>query len=111
MTELSSNQLRADIQVALLLLKIASAGRRGQPDPDVCFYLGDRNLRLSEYHRRRGSLKKAKRLQAKAEFYFQGSGPWRDPPRAAAIAVPVPERPTFTAAFGWRARRGPPDAA
>jgi hypothetical protein len=112
-TELEENpsQLRVDIAVALALLMIAKAGRPARPKPEVCFYLGDRYVRLSEYHRVKGRLKKAKRLKAKAECYFQGSGPWRDPPYAAAMAMPAPKRPTFTAAIGWRARRGLPDDA
>lgn len=108
-TEIEENpsQLRVDITVALALLMIAKAGRRARPNPDVCFYLGDRYVRLSEYHRVKGRLKKAKRFRAKAEFYFQGSGPWRDPPFVAAMAMPAPKRPTFTAAIGWRAPRRP----
>ena len=112
-TEIEENpsQLRVDIAVALALLVIAKAGRPARPNPEVCFYLGDRYVRLSEYHRVKGRLKKAKCLKAKAECYFQGSGPWRDPPYAAAMAMPAPKRPTFTAAIGWRARHGPPDDA
>lgn len=110
--EETPSQLRVDITVALaLFLMIAKAGRPARPNPEVCFYLGDRYVRLSEYHRVKGRLKKAKWLRAKAEFYFQGSGPWRDPPYAAAMAMPAPKRPTFTAVIGWRARRGPPDDA
>jgi hypothetical protein len=105
------SQLRVDIAIALALLMIAKAGRQAKPNPEVCFYLGDRYVRLSEHHRVKGRLKKAKHLRAKAQFYFQGSGPWRDPPYAAAMAMPAPKRPTFTAAIGWRARRGPPDDA
>jgi hypothetical protein len=112
-TEIEENpsQLRVDITVALALLMIAKAGRPARTNPQVCFYLGDRYVRLSEYHRVKGRLKKAKHLRAKAEFFFQGSGPWRDPPYAAAMAMPAPKRPRFTAAIGWRARRGPPDDA
>jgi hypothetical protein len=109
--EETPSQLRVDITVALALLIIAKAGRPARPNPEVCFYLGDRYVRLWEYHRVKGRSKKAKRLRAKAEFYFQGSGPWRDPPYAAAMAMPAPKRPTFTAAIGWRPRHGPPDDA
>jgi len=104
--EETPSQLRVDITVI-----IAKAGRPARPNPEVCFYLGDRYVRLSEYHRVKGRSKKAKRLRAKAEFYFQGSGPWRDPPYAAAMAMPAPKRPTFTAAIGWLPRHGPPDDA
>jgi hypothetical protein len=109
--EETPSQLLMDITVALALLMIAKAGRPARPNPEVCFYLGDRYVRLSEYHRVKGRLKKAKRFRAKAEFYFQGSGPWRDPPYAAAMSMPAPKRPTFTTAIGWRARPGAPDDA
>lgn len=96
--EENPSQLRVDITVALALLMIAKAGRPARPNPEVCFYLGDRYVRLSEYHQVKGLNK-------------QGSGSWRDPPYTAAMAMPAPKRPTFTAAIGWRARRGPPDDA
>jgi hypothetical protein len=107
----SALHLRFDLVVALALLAAAKAGRRARPNPDVCFYLGDRYLRLAELHKERGSIRKARRLKLKAEKYLKGAGPWRDPPYAAAMAMPVPRRPTFTEAIGWRARKIPPDNA
>ena len=80
MAEESAFQLRVDLTVALVLLAAAKAGRAGKPNPDVCFYLGDRYLRLAERYNRRGSSRKARRLRAKAEKYLSGAGPWRDPP-------------------------------
>jgi len=109
--EESALQLRIDVGVALALLAVAKAGRPAKPNPDVCFYLGDRYLRLAELHKQRGSLRKARRLRSKAEKYLSGAGPWRDPPYAAAMAMPVPKRPTFTEAIGWRTRKIPPDDA
>jgi len=111
MSEESVFKLRIDLVVALSLLLAAKAGRPARLNSDVCFYLGDRYFRLSEHYRRSRKFKKAERLRAKAEFYFEGSGPWRDPPRAAAMAMPVPKRPTFIEAIGWRMRKDPPDDA
>jgi hypothetical protein len=111
MKEESDFQLRFDLAVALVLLAAAKAGRTGKPNPDVCFYLGDRYLRLAERYNRRGVTSKAQRLRAKAEKYLSGAGPWRGPPHAAAMAMPVPRRPTFTGAVGWPARKIPPDDA
>jgi hypothetical protein len=74
MKEESDFQLRFDLAVALVLLAAAKAGRTGKPNPDVCFYLGDRYLRLAERYNRRGSTRKAQRLRAKAEKYLRGAG-------------------------------------
>jgi hypothetical protein len=104
----SISKLRIDICVAQLLLVVAKAGKPGEPNSDVCFYLGDRYLRLAEKHQQRGASRKSRRLRAKAEKYL---GPLQGPPYAAAMAMPVPKRPTFTAAIGWRPRKGPPDDA
>ncbi|TMB66298.1 MAG: hypothetical protein E6J54_23215 [Deltaproteobacteria bacterium] len=105
-------QLRFDLAVALALLTVAKAVRPGNPNPDVCFYLGDRYWCLAEYCKERGSVNKAQRLRETAERYLQCSGPWRGPPHAAAMAMPVPRRPTFTQAIGWRTgMRQPPDDA
>ena len=67
---------------------------------------------LAEYCKERGSVNKAQRLRATAERYLQCSGPWPGPPHAAAMAMPVPKRPTFTQAIGWRTgKRQPLDDA
>ena len=109
MTEQDSMaRLRIDIFVAHLLLVVARAGKPGEPNPDVCFYLGDRYLRLAEKYQEWGALRKAQRLTEKAEKYL---GPLPGPPYAAAMAMPIPKRPSFTAAIGWRPRKGPPDDA
>lgn len=89
-------QLRADLAWILMLLWMATAGRSGGPNPEVLFYLGDRYWRLAEQYRRKGSTEKAQRLQAKAEYYLKASGWDCPPPPAAAMAMPVPKRPTFT---------------
>ncbi len=104
-------QLRADLTWVLILLRMATASGSGKPNPDVLFYLGDRYWRLAEQYRRKGSSEKAQRLQVKAEYYLNASGWDRPPPAAAAMAMSVPQRPTFTEAIGWRTRATPPDDA
>ena len=83
---------------------MATTSGSGKPHPAVLFYLGDRYWRLAEQYRRKGSAEKAQRLQVKAEYYLNASGWDRPPPAAAAMAMPVPGRPTFTEAIGWRTR-------
>jgi hypothetical protein len=58
----------------------------------------------------RGSVRRARLLRAKAERHFRASG-WDPLPPAAAMAMPIPQRPTFTEAIGWRTRSDPPDDA
>src|ERR1700751_957047 len=111
MKEESDFQLRFDLAVALVLLAAAKAGTTGKPNPDVCFYLGDRYLRLAERYNRRGVTSKAQRLRAKAEKYLSGAGPRRGQAHAAAMARPGPRPPPFTEAGGWPARKMPPDDA
>jgi hypothetical protein len=82
-----------------------------EPNSDACYYLGDRYWRLADCYRERGASGKARELQAKAEWYLRESGWWNGGPYAAAMAMPAPKRPTFTAAIGWRSRQGPPDDA
>jgi hypothetical protein len=105
-------RLRIDIFVTHLLLIVARAGKSGGPNPDVCYYLGDRYWRLAEINRRHGANERARYLQNKAEWYLRESGWWHGgPPYGGAMAMPVPKRPTFTAAIGWCPRQGPPDDA
>jgi hypothetical protein len=106
-------RLWCDIFVAHLLLVLAKAGKSGEPQPDVYYYLGDRYWRLAEIYRRHGVSEKAERMQDQAEWYLRASGGWDGgPPQpAAAMAMPIPKRPTFTAAIGRRLRKGPPDDA
>ena len=104
-------RLRIDIFVAHLLLVIAKAGKSGEPNAEVCFYLGDCYWRLAECYRGRGAIAKANMLHAKAESYLRASGWWNGGPYGGALAMQAPERPTFTAAIGWRPRQRPPDDA
>ena len=111
MSDESVFRLRLDLTIALALLVVAKAGRPGRPNPDVCFYLGDRYQHLAEHYRRRRKYKKANLLRRKAKFYLAGSGSDPEPPYTAATAMPVPKRPSFVAAIGWRRRNGSPNDA
>ena len=46
-------RLRFDIFIAHLLLVAAKAGKVGEPNPEVCYYLGDRYWRLAEIYRQK----------------------------------------------------------
>ena len=107
----SALRLRIDILVAHFLLVVAKAGKSGEPNSDVCYYLGDRYWWLAEHFRGRDASKKASQFQVKAEWYLREIGWWNGGPYGGALAMPIPTRPTFTAAIGWRPRQGPPDDA
>ena len=107
----SALRLRFDILVARLLLVVAKAGKSGEPNSDVCYYLGYHYWRLADCYRLSGVSAKASEFQAKAEWYLRESGWWNGGPYGGALAMPIPKRPTFTAAIGWRSRQGPPDDA
>ena|SRR5256885_11565267 len=64
---------------------------------DSHLFFFDRYSDLADYHRRRGRIAKADRLAALAETYFQAA-PDDDPPRAAAMAMPIPRPPLITTA-------------
>jgi len=102
--------LRFDVVWVLALLNLASASRKGEPTPEVHLFLSDRYWRLAEYHSNKRAVQRAKRLRAKAEYHLRLGG-WDPLPPAVAMAMPVPSRPTFTEAIGWRIRRIPPDDA
>jgi hypothetical protein len=104
-------RLRIDIFLAHLLLVMAKAGKSGEPNAEVCFYLGDCCWRLAECDRGKGAIAKARTLQTKAESYLRQSGWWNGGPYGGAMAMPIPKRPTFAAAIGWRHQEGPPDDA
>jgi len=52
----------------------------------------------------------AQRLEAKAKRYLDLGGGDPRPP-AAALAMPIPPRPSFTAAIGFPAEKPPPNDA
>ena len=84
-------RLSADVLSARLLVWVASVGRDGELTPEAHFYFFDRYRRLAEYHRARGRVGKADRLQAKADEHYHASG-GDGPPYAAAMAMPRPAR-------------------
>ena len=110
MAEESTLKLHADVAWVLALVWVAKAGRGGEPQPQVHYYLGDRYFRLAERYEARGSLRRARLHRERAERHFRASG--FDPrPPAAALAMPIPKRPTFTEAIGWYVNSEPPNDA
>src|SRR2546425_10037222 len=103
--EISPWVLRLDLVSGRALLWVVEVLRAGEAHPEVYLYLADRYWRLAAHCERRGRSRRAQRLAAKARHYLG------DPlPPAAALAMPVPRRPSFTAAIGFRtdsARRRP----
>ncbi len=106
----SSWGLRADLVWARLLLALVVVPGVSTPRPEVHYFFFDRYFRLAEIHRRKGSDRRAKRLHRLAEWHLERSGV--DPPPAAALALPIPSRPSLTWAVADRSQPpGPPDAA
>ena len=69
----------------------------------------DRYARLAHHHRRLGHAGRANSLWAKSLRHWHWGG--GDPiPPTAALAMPIPRRPTFARAMG-SGSNGPPDAA
>jgi hypothetical protein len=95
---------------AKALVWVASVGRDAELTPEAHVYFFDRYSRLAGYHRARGRLQKAERLQAKAEEHRTGGFP-EGPPYAAAMAMPRPSRFVRTNAISGRRFDGPDDAA
>lgn len=87
--------LRFELVSTRVLLWFAGAGRVGDPTPEVHRYLANRYARLATYNEGCGHQAKADRLWECAEFHHSLAGP-DDPPPAIAVAMPVPQRPTFT---------------
>ena len=106
----SAWQLRTDLAWARGLLWVASTGRGGEPKRDVHLYLADRYGRLADHYAKRGAARKAKRLSLKAEWHYRAAG-LDDPPRAVAMAMPIPEGPTFTNAVARDSLDSPDDVA
>jgi hypothetical protein len=87
---------------ARLLLDVVSmkifvwiAGHDGELLDSHLFFF-DRYSDLADYHRQRGRIAKAERLAAIAEAYFQAAPDDDEPPKAAAVAMPVPRPMTST---------------
>lgn len=87
---------------ARLLLDILSMkvfvwtlGKNGELLDSHLFFF-DRYSNLADYHRQQGRTAKADRLTAIAEAYFQAAPDDDEPPKAAAVAMPVPRPLTRT---------------
>jgi hypothetical protein len=107
-------RLAIDLLSARLLVWLASAGQQAELTPSAHLYFSDRYSRLAGWHERRGMLRRATRLRAKAEHHRQAGGGEDGPPYAAAMAMPRPRRFVVTEAVS-RQRLGrvvpPPDDA
>jgi hypothetical protein len=98
---------------ARLLLDVVSIkvlvwmfGHRGEL-LDAHLFFFDRYSELAAYHRRRGRIAKADRLSAIAEAHFQAAPDDDHPPKAAAMAMPVPRTMTRTNAVGTASAKKP----
>src|SRR5262245_16629690 len=63
-------------------------------DSNLFFF--DRYSDLADFHRLRGRIAKADRFAAIAEAYYQAALDDDEPPKAAAMAMPVPRPPVKT---------------
>jgi hypothetical protein len=84
--------LVVDIVTAKVLVWAASVGRNVDLKPEAHIYFFDRYTRLAKYHRDRGRLDKARRLQMKADEHYRAGGGFDGPPYAAAMGMPRPRR-------------------
>jgi len=97
---MSITMLRADVISARLLVWMVTGGDYRKLTADAHRYFIDRYQRLAEFHRRRGHARRAHELQYKADEHRRWSGGWDEPPRAAAMALPRPQRWVVTDAVG-----------
>lgn len=100
-------RLRYDLIWAHALLWAAATQRGGEPKREVHLYLADRYERLSRHYERLGLALKAARFGRKASYHYHRGGV-DDPPRAVAMAMPIPESPMHVDAIG---QEGPDDVA
>jgi hypothetical protein len=104
--------VRFDLVSAKILVWIATArmGRDAKLTADAHIYFFDRYQKLADYHRQRGHLARARRLQEKAdEHYRLGGGD--GPPYAAAMGMPRPRRWFATDVVSQHRFAGHDDAA
>jgi hypothetical protein len=108
-SEPSAWQLRVDLLTTRALLLVVRARGDESLRPEVHRYFADRYARLAHYHRRLRHAARANALWAKSlRHWHLGGG---DPiPPTAALAMPIPRRPTFARAMGAGFEE-PPDAA
>ena len=84
---------------AHVLLWVAGAGVRGEAKPHVHLYLADLHFKLADALKARGKYKAAWRHRKIAEEHWIQAPP-PEPRPAAAMAMGIPEAPTFTDARG-----------
>ena len=102
--------LRLDLMTAKVLIWVISVGRDVELTSEAHIYFFDRYRRLADYHRRRGHMARARRLQVKADEHFDLGG-GDGPPYAAAMGMPRPRHWVATDAVSHRNLGGPGDAA
>lgn len=86
-------RLLADVLSMKLLVWLL--GKNGELlDSNLFFF--DRYSDLADFHRLRGRIAKADRFTAIAEAYYQAAPDDDEPPKAAAMAMPVPRPPVKT---------------
>jgi hypothetical protein len=100
--------LRLDLVSSRALLWVVTASGTGKVRREVHQYLSDRYQRLAIHHNARGRSRRAARLWTKARRHFRlgGGGDIGPHPPKGALAMPIPEPPTFLRAVGFAARRG-----
>jgi hypothetical protein len=102
--------LVVDLLSAKAMVWAVSIGRDADLKPEAHIYFFDRYSRLAEYHRARGRLDKARRLQVKADEHYRASGGFDGPPYAAAMGM-RPSRFIRTNAVSPRDGGGSDEAA
>jgi hypothetical protein len=110
MTDPSAWCLRIDLFATRAILLIVTARRDVDLQPHVHLYLTDRYRRLAWHHHTHGHARRAEALLLKAKEHLHLGG-GDQPPPTAALAMPVPQRPTFTQAIGRWSDEEPPDPA
>jgi hypothetical protein len=100
----SAWRLRYDLAWANSLAWVARTPA-GELKPEIHRFLADRYERLAQLHALRGRLQRARKLDGKAA-YHRSRGGFDDSPRAAAMAMPIPQAPSHTSAVGLQ---DPPD--
>jgi hypothetical protein len=103
-------RLRLDIAWVLLLVRVLTFSRGGEPSQSAHLFLGDCYWRLANIYESQGGKQKAVLARKEAEYHLKLGG-WRPPTSpAAAMAMPVP-RPGLRDLIGTYADRRPPDDA
>ena len=83
--------LAGDLLSARALVWLASVGQDADLTPEGHRFFVDRYRRFATYHRKRGHLAKASHYDAKADEHARALG-GDEPPYAAAMAMPRPQR-------------------